>query len=322
MFRDGFLSEGRGLQCVGGQERRRDGPAQGQPGARRHPLRAARGAVRASTASRSSCGACRGTRCSQPTSCCFPAPPRKCCRSPGWTGRLLETASPAPSTRSCTPAISVRSTAPCHDHIRSAPKTPCIEYPSRFPIKVMGANVDGFVHAVTMIARQFDPDFDAATCRAARQQGRQLPGRHHHGHRDQPRAARRAVPHAVDPPDGQGRPVAMDAVSRAGGWTTCLPTRRCRRSPRRATQSTPDELWLCEHPPVFTQGLAGRPEHVLEAGGIPVVATQSRRAGHLSRARPGGGLPAGGLATRRLLHQGICLSHRGGGDPHAWLISA
>jgi hypothetical protein len=37
-----------------------------------------------------------------------------------------------------------------------------IEYPSRFPIKVMGANVDGFVHAVTEIARRFDPDFDAA----------------------------------------------------------------------------------------------------------------------------------------------------------------
>ena len=38
-----------------------------------------------------------------------------------------------------------------------------IEYPSRFPIKVMGANVDGFVHAVTEIARRFDPAFDAAS---------------------------------------------------------------------------------------------------------------------------------------------------------------
>jgi hypothetical protein len=37
-----------------------------------------------------------------------------------------------------------------------------IEYPSRFPIKVMGAKVDGFVHAITTIARQFDPSFDAA----------------------------------------------------------------------------------------------------------------------------------------------------------------
>ena len=38
-----------------------------------------------------------------------------------------------------------------------------IEYPSAFPIKVMGLNVDGFVHAVTDIARRFDPEFDAAT---------------------------------------------------------------------------------------------------------------------------------------------------------------
>ena len=38
-----------------------------------------------------------------------------------------------------------------------------IEYPSRFPIKVMGAKVDGFVHEVTQIALRFDPTFDAAS---------------------------------------------------------------------------------------------------------------------------------------------------------------
>jgi uncharacterized protein len=43
------------------------------------------------------------------------------------------------------------------------PSESLIEYPSSFPIKVMGPKVDGFVHAVTMIARQFDPTFDAAT---------------------------------------------------------------------------------------------------------------------------------------------------------------
>ncbi len=45
----------------------------------------------------------------------------------------------------------------------SAPQPSLIDYPSRFPIKVMGANVEGFVHAVTDIARRFDPGFDAAT---------------------------------------------------------------------------------------------------------------------------------------------------------------
>ena len=38
-----------------------------------------------------------------------------------------------------------------------------IEYPSQFPIKVMGENVDGFVHAITSVAKQFDPVFDAAS---------------------------------------------------------------------------------------------------------------------------------------------------------------
>ncbi|MBV8604129.1 MAG: DUF493 family protein [Pelomonas sp.] len=43
------------------------------------------------------------------------------------------------------------------------PEQSLIEYPSRFPIKVMGAQVDGFVEAIVMVARQFDPEFDAAT---------------------------------------------------------------------------------------------------------------------------------------------------------------
>ena len=35
-------------------------------------------------------------------------------------------------------------------------------YPSQFPIKVLGPKVDGFVHAVSTVARAFDADFDAA----------------------------------------------------------------------------------------------------------------------------------------------------------------
>ncbi len=38
-----------------------------------------------------------------------------------------------------------------------------IEFPSLFPVKVMGPKVDGFVHAITTIAHQFDPSFDAST---------------------------------------------------------------------------------------------------------------------------------------------------------------
>ena len=43
------------------------------------------------------------------------------------------------------------------------PEQSLIEYPSRFPIKVMGAHVEGFVEAIAMVAQQFDPEFDAAT---------------------------------------------------------------------------------------------------------------------------------------------------------------
>ena len=42
-------------------------------------------------------------------------------------------------------------------------KDTLIEYPSLFPIKVMGATHDGFVHAMVQVALQFDPGFDAAT---------------------------------------------------------------------------------------------------------------------------------------------------------------
>ncbi len=43
------------------------------------------------------------------------------------------------------------------------PEQSLIEYPSKFPIKVMGLNADGFVHAMTSIAERFDPSYDAAT---------------------------------------------------------------------------------------------------------------------------------------------------------------
>ena len=46
-----------------------------------------------------------------------------------------------------------------------------IEYPCRFPVKVMGANVDGFVHAITQVAREHDPAFDASTIELRESQG-------------------------------------------------------------------------------------------------------------------------------------------------------
>jgi lipoyl(octanoyl) transferase len=40
---------------------------------------------------------------------------------------------------------------------------------------------------------------------------------------------------------------------------------------RATTIDSPDEIWLLEHPPVFTLGLAGKTEHILDAGDIPIV---------------------------------------------------
>ena len=48
---------------------------------------------------------------------------------------------------------------------------------------------------------------------------------------------------------------------------------------------TPDELWLVEHDQVYTQGLAGKAEHLLDAGAIPVVATN--RGGQVTYHGPG-----------------------------------
>ena len=51
------------------------------------------------------------------------------------------------------------------------------------------------------------------------------------------------------------------------------------------TAVTADELWCVEHPPVFTQGQAGRPEHLLAPGDIPVV--HSNRGGQVTYHGPG-----------------------------------
>ena len=45
----------------------------------------------------------------------------------------------------------------------ATPRDSLIEYPSPFPIKVMGAHVEGFEEAVVAVVLQFDPGFDAAS---------------------------------------------------------------------------------------------------------------------------------------------------------------
>ena len=70
------------------------------------------------------------------------------------------------------------------------------------------------------------------------------------------------------------------------GRVACLPTFHAMQEFTAARQaSTEDELWLCEHDPVFTQGVAGKPEHVLNAGTIPVL--QTDRGGQVTYHGPG-----------------------------------
>lgn len=71
---------------------------------------------------------------------------------------------------------------------------------------------------------------------------------------------------------------------------------------------TPDELWLVEHPPVFTLGQAGRREHVLDAGDIPLI--QVDRGGQVTYHGPGQlvaypmlDLRRRGIGIRRLVHE-------------------
>jgi len=66
---------------------------------------------------------------------------------------------------------------------------------------------------------------------------------------------------------------------------------------------TEDELWLVEHEPVFTQGIAGRDAHVLDAGGIPVVRTD--RGGQVTYHGPGQVVAYPLLDLRRIGRAGI-----------------
>jgi lipoyl(octanoyl) transferase len=53
----------------------------------------------------------------------------------------------------------------------------------------------------------------------------------------------------------------------------------------RRDPDSPDVLWVCQHPPVYTQGLAGKADHVLNPGSIPIV--QTNRGGQVTYHGPG-----------------------------------
>jgi lipoyl(octanoyl) transferase len=70
------------------------------------------------------------------------------------------------------------------------------------------------------------------------------------------------------------------------GRVDYLPTYEAMQTWTAARQAdTPDALWMCEHPPTFTQGLAGQADHLLAPGHIPVIATN--RGGQVTYHGPG-----------------------------------
>jgi lipoyl(octanoyl) transferase len=78
----------------------------------------------------------------------------------------------------------------------------------------------------------------------------------------------------------------MTMAPRVLGRSEYLPTVQAMQDFTQARgPDTPDELWMCEHPPVYTQGLAGLAGHLLAPGDIPVV--QTNRGGQVTYHGPG-----------------------------------
>ena len=69
------------------------------------------------------------------------------------------------------------------------------------------------------------------------------------------------------------------------------------------TAEDADEIWLVEHEPVFTQGQAGKAEHILMPGDIPVVQVDRGGQPH-EELRAGGGRTGRRLATLRVARVG------------------
>lgn len=86
--------------------------------------------------------------------------------------------------------------------------------------------------------------------------------------------------------DSGDRIQAAGAIVRTLGRVEYEPTWRAMQDfTARRDADTPDELWLLEHPPVYTQGQAGRPEHLIASTEIPVVPID--RGGQITYHGPG-----------------------------------
>lgn len=96
---------------------------------------------------------------------------------------------------------------------------------------------------------------------------------------------------AVDPAVAPILPAAVEQheLSLRARWLGCVeyvPTwQAMQRYTAERDAHSPDEIWLLEHPPVFTQGMTGKAAHVLDAGAIPIVSID--RGGQVTYHGPG-----------------------------------
>ena len=144
---------------------------------------------------------------------------------------------------------------------------PRIEFPCEYPIKVLGRRSDESTLSVMTNVHRY-----AACCSYTASQ------------------FERSV--AASPPSpgvthvSRPHPVAMVPLTRELGLADYQPVFDAMREFTDARdEHTPDELWLLQHPRVFTQGQAGRAEHVLAPGDIPVI--QVDRGGQVTYHGPG-----------------------------------
>lgn len=99
-------------------------------------------------------------------------------------------------------------------------------------------------------------------------------------------------------------------IVRTQGWVEYEPCFHAMQAfTEQRTADTQDELWIVEHPPVFTLGQAGLPSHLLHATEIPLV--QTDRGGQITYhgSRTSGDLHAVGFETARCDGERVGASH-------------
>jgi len=174
----------------------------------------------------------------------------------------------------------------------SEQEPPKIEFPcENYPVKIMGDATEEMLEFALSTTEQYAPEFDRTTATLkASNKGRfqsvtvfitatgieQLQGLH------QTLVASKAIKMVIEPLQSSTPTLLirhLGIIEYEAVWQAMS------RFTDQRDDASQDELWLVQHPPVFTQGRAGKPEHLLNPGDIPVI--QSDRGGQVTYHGPG-----------------------------------